>query len=262
MKKKQAMVQMDKLGKKMKKPLKVFIKTGDQEALHQFRVQVKKLKAMLTLYAFEPANKAVLKDFKLVKTVFKKAGDIRNAHINLNLIKKYNLDDEAFKNQQQKTLDDGLKSFKNKGEKYIKSIKKSRLVLQQHLHPVCNKNIRHFYQEKLAAIDAFFTDPIFDEELHTTRKNIKLLIYNQHVATKAIPEKDRLNDAYLDDLQNDIGDWHDHNLAIETLAGTRNDEAKTITELKYSNAALEKGILEKSSNFIVKVNAVTEIKSA
>lgn len=261
MKKKEMKKALNKLFKKMKKPVETFIKSGDQEELHAFRVQVKKLKAMLILYSAESKNQDLLKDFKPVKTVFKKAGEIRNAHINLKLAEKYNLDDADFRNQQQKMLDEGMEKFKNEGKKKLKSVKKAHVVLQNKLHRLPNKSIRKFYQEKVEAIDRFFSGLVFNEELHNARKNIKLLLYNQKIAAEAIRHKINLNEDYLDDLQNAIGEWHDHNLAIETLAGTGKDEFEAITDLKNSNAALKKSISEKSSSFMAKINTVKTVSA-
>lgn len=261
MKKKEVQKELGKLFKKMKNPVKNFVKTGNQEELHQFRIQVKKLKATLILCSAENKNQHLLKDFKPVKKVFKAAGEIRNAHINLKLAKKYNLDDADFKNQQQKTLDEGIETFKNKGKKKIRSIKEAQVILQQNLHRLPDKTIRNFYQEKLAAIDAFFMMPVFNDELHNARKNIKLLLYNEKIASKSIQNKMDFDADYLDDLQNAIGEWHDHNLAIETLAGTGKDELAAINDLKNSNAELEKAILEKSSNFMTKINKVKTVSA-
>lgn len=262
MKKKEAVRQMDKLWKKMKKPLKAFISGGEQEELHQFRVQVKKLKAMLQLYACEPGNQAVLKDFKPIKTVFKKAGEIRNAHINLKLGEKHQLNNEGFRHHQQQNLDHGSKAFKNKGCKYLKSIKKAHLVLQNNLGRLHNKTIRNFYHNKLVQLDDFFARITFNDELHEARKNIKLLIYNQKIAARAIQNKMQLDYGYLDDLQNCIGEWHDHNLAAETLSGIAEAEHPAVIDLRNSNNKLEKEILEKSNSFMKKVKTLAEIASA
>ncbi len=258
MKKKEEIKQLDKLWLNMKNHIKAFSISGKQEELHQFRVQVKKLKAMLTLYSCEPENKGLLKDFKPVKRVFKEAGDIRNAHINLELGGKHHLNDENFSHHQQQTLDKGIEAFKNNGSKYLKAIKKAHVILQHDIHRLHNKTIRDFYKSKLVHIDAFFAGPTFNEELHNARKNIKLLMYNQKVAAKAIKNKAQLNQDYLDGLQNSIGEWHDHNLAIKTLSNTGKTEDDAITDLKNSNAVLEKTIVEQSSNFKEKVKALTK----
>lgn len=256
MKKKEALRPLNKAWKKMKTPLQTFIKSGDQEELHQFRIQVKKLKAMLTLFADEPDNQTIMKKIKPVKTVFKKAGEIRNAHINLKLGEKYQLNDEDFNQHQQKKLDENAAAFKAKGDHYLKAIKKAHLILQNDLQRLHNKTIRKFYRHKLAAIQDFFAQITFNENLHEARKNIKLLLYNQKIAAGATRNKFNLNYAYLDELQQNIGEWHDHNLAIETLSKTDVDEYQAITNLRKSNSELEKTILESGKNFEEKVKAV------
>lgn len=255
MKKKEEIRQLDKLWAIMKKRIKAYLISGNQEDLHQFRVQVKKVKAMLTLYAFEAGNKELLKHFKPVKKIFQKAGEIRNAHINLNLGEKHQLDDESFNQQQQQILDNSSVQFKKKGSKHLKAIRKTHLILQNNINRLHDKTIRNFYREKLAQIEAFFDHITFDEELHNARKNIKLLMYNKQLAAKAIKGKVQVNQDYLDQLQNTIGKWHDHNLAIEMLAGIGEVEDQAISNIKASNATLEKTITELGNNFWEKVSA-------
>lgn len=258
MKKKEEIKQLDKLWKNMKKQVKAFLESGDQEALHQFRIQVKKLKAMLTLYALEPDNQALLKHFKPVKKVFKKAGDVRNAYINLKLGEKYQLDDPKFSNVQQENMNVATNEFKKKGSKYLKTIRKTHILLQNEIARLRNKTIRRLYQDKLVEIDTFFTNIKFNDELHNARKNIKLLMYNRQIAANAIQDKLKINYTYLDKLQSSIGEWHDHNLTIEVLSDTGKAEDRAIKEIKNSNAALEKTILEQSNNFKQKVEAAED----
>ncbi|MGI4022111.1 MAG: CHAD domain-containing protein [Janthinobacterium lividum] len=256
MKKKEEIAQLNKLWKKMKSHVKAFLLSENQEELHQFRVQVKKLKAMLTLYACEKESKNLLKHFKPVKEVFAKAGDIRNAHINLKLGQKYQLQEETFHQQQQHLLESSLADFKKKSSKYLKTVKKVKIALQHDTHQLYNKTVLKFYRHKLVEIEAFFVDPTFDEELHTARKNIKLLNYNYKIAAPALKNKLQLNLNYLDELQNSIGEWHDHNLTIELLTETGN---AAVTKLENLNENAEKAILNLSSNFKEKVMAMPEV---
>ncbi len=258
MKKKEGIKQPDKLWKAMKTQLKTFLKTDDQDDLHQFRIYVKKLKAMLTLYSFKPENKGLLKHFKPVKRVFGKAGNVRNAYVNLKLGEKHRLNDEHFNHHQQKTLDKELEEFKNKGSKYLKQLKKTHTALQNNLQRMHNKTIRNFYQDKLAQAGVFFTAPNFGEEMHTARKNIKLLVYNQALAAKALKNKQQINLNYLDELQNAIGQWHDHNLALETLSKTNAAGEEAVINIKNSNAYLEQEILELAENFKERVGTVED----
>ncbi len=256
MKKKEETRQLDKLLKNIKSFLKTYLADGQQEGLHQFRIQVKKLKAMLTLYSFEPGNKSLLKDFKPIKEVFKKAGDIRNAHINLKLGQKHQLKDENFNQHQQKTLDENNSKFNKDGSKYLKKIKKTQAILQNNIKRLHNKSIRTFYKNKLAKVESFFENPTFDEQLHNARKNIKLLLYNKQLAAKAIENKVQINNEYLDQLQDMIGEWHDHNLTVAMLADHVKTDDYAINQIRNSNTTLEKKILALSYNFKEKVKTL------
>lgn len=249
MKKKKEMKQLNQLWKGMKNHLKAFLETSSQEDLHQFRVHVKKLKALLDLYASEQENKGLLHEFKPVKTVFKAAGDIRNAHINLQLGEKYHLQNPDFEQQQQQLLQQGLAEFKKHGKSYLKQFKKTHIALQNNLHKLPGKTIRHFYREKLDQIAVFFAAPTFDEAMHTARKNMKLLIYNQRASAKALKGELELNVDYLNQLQDKIGQWHDHILTAEVLSAIDEPDNRAITSLKNSNAVLELEILELAKNF-------------
>ena len=258
MKKKKAVKQLDKLWKGMKSHLKTFLETNSQDDLHQFRVHVKKLKALLTLYASEPENKGLLHEFKPVKTVFKAAGDIRNAHINLQLGEKHQLQDENFNQHQQQILQQGTARFKSQGKSYLKRLKKAHIALQNNLHKLQGKTVRNFYKDKLNQVDAFFTAPTFDEAMHTARKNIKLLIYNQKASAEALHGKLQINTDYLNQLQDKIGQWHDHLLTMEVLSAMNQPDNQAIINLKNSNAALELEILELAASFREKVSTAED----
>src|ERR1700744_4513810 len=100
MKRKEEQQYVDKHWKTLKQGLKDYLLTGDQEALHEFRVEVKKIRAFLVL---QPNIKG--KDFKPVKSIFKHAGDIRNIYLNLELGHLHHIDDEAFVLQQHLLLE-------------------------------------------------------------------------------------------------------------------------------------------------------------
>ena len=85
MKKKEESKHLGKEWEEMSIHLNSFLETGDQEELHRFRVQVKKIRAMLSLIEDASGEHAFLKNFKPVKKVFKYAGNIRDAHTTLQL---------------------------------------------------------------------------------------------------------------------------------------------------------------------------------
>ena len=112
MKKKTEKAYFDEQWGGMTTHLKAFIGTGDQEELHLFRVQVKKVKALLTLLDFASPRHQLLRGFKPVKKIFKHCGIIRNAYINLQLGARYHLDNEQFISGQQYIMENGVVEFK------------------------------------------------------------------------------------------------------------------------------------------------------
>jgi len=85
MKKKEESKHLGKEWEEMSIHLNSFLETGDQEELHRFRVQVKKIRAMLSLIEDASGEHAFLKNFKPVKKVFKYAGNIRRCAYNASI---------------------------------------------------------------------------------------------------------------------------------------------------------------------------------
>src|ERR1700684_3788915 len=104
MKRKKEAKYLNKHWKKMQNGLKSFMQTDDKEQLHVLRVEVKKLRAMLTLIETVTHSKKLHKLFKPVRKVFKHAGEIRNAQINIELAHKYQLHNEKFESDQHQTM--------------------------------------------------------------------------------------------------------------------------------------------------------------
>src|ERR1700744_5341833 len=97
---------------------KNFVKTGDQEQLHVFRVGVKKLRAMLQLFDATSSKKKLSRDFKPVRKIFKHCGEIRNAYINIQLGAHYHFADENFIVGQLQEIENGIRDIKKLERKY------------------------------------------------------------------------------------------------------------------------------------------------
>lgn len=175
--------------------LKSYLKRGDQEDLHQFRVQVKKIEAFLILsgLAAHPAKLQQL--FIPVKKTFKKAGVLRNSFIKNELTHRRQSDDKAERNFRQYI-----------GEK-LKKIQKARRILKQTIKPVAKKNVRWFYQTELKEIGRAFALSPSARQLHECRKRIKVLLYNEQLVHDVLTKG--VNTIYLDEVQEAIGNWHD-----------------------------------------------------
>ena len=232
--------------------LNAFLETGNQEELHRFRVQIKKLKAMLTLFQHANKKQVLLKNFKPVAKIFKLAGSIRDAHINMLLKEKYNIKNALFEEGQQKIIENGISQFKEKGSKYLKRIKEVQADIKKNLSNIEDKAIADFYKIKLEIIAKKLAVPNFNEDMHYNRKIIKTLVYNHKLANKALNGIVTINSEYLDKLQDVIGEWHDNIIAAQLFATTELNDKTIVTKIKRKNTSVKKNILDLATNFLQK----------
>jgi CHAD domain-containing protein len=221
---------------------KGFIKTDDQEELHQFRVQVKKLRAMLELLDTDSSKHPLSRDFKPVRKVFKHLGNIRNAYINLQLGVRYQFENEEFLLGQLYEIEKGTNEVKELAGKYLKTIKLAHSHIEDDLKAVDDDAVLLFYKTKLDQLTTALDHLQFNDELHNARKQIKTLLYNRKIANKALDGKLQINNDYLDKLQGLIGDWHDNILALELFSTAELAYKPVITKIKRQDSRLKRSI--------------------
>jgi CHAD domain-containing protein len=240
---------------KMTTHFKGFAKTCAQEDLHQFRVEIKKLRAFFTLFESCSGKQHVIKHFKPVKKIFKKAGEVRNNFINLRLANEYSLNDEHFTSEQQHEMAMKAAEMQQEGDKLIRRIKRTERRLIEDLKMIRNKVIVNFYKQTLYKISHQLSQHQFSEELHNCRKQIKYLLYNYHLLPKAVKKNVPLNTDYLDRLQNSIGNWHDHVLAVRLFTDYEVNTTNINQRLSLENGQLEQNVLTLADQFWKRVTA-------
>jgi len=258
MKKKTEKAFFDEQWEGMLTQLKAFIETGDQEKLHQFRVQVKKLRAMLALLDAALSRNTLSKDFKPVKKIFRHGGDIRNAYMNLQLGIRYKLNNQQFTDSQQAVIENGINEFKVMGDSYLETVDKVYNAIQANLKAIGDRRINQFYKTHIEQIANTLSQLQFDETLHDCRKQIKILLYNRKIAQKALDGKLQVNNDYLNQLQDHIGDWHDNELAITLFLTPELNEKPVITRIKRQNTRLKKVIAILTKDFWKKATLYSE----
>jgi CHAD domain-containing protein len=252
MKRKTGKAYFNDLWDHMSANLEAFVKDGDQEKLHQFRVNVKKIRAFLLLVDDALSQNALTKQFKPVKKIFKHGGKIREAFINLQMGTQYNLNNEDFNLKQVNEMDNEILSFKKNAKKYFKTIKEVHAELEDSLQDIENNRINEFYQNQLNQIAVTLDKHEFTDELHEARKRIKTLVYNRKIAGKALDGNLNLNNDYLDELQDCIGNWHDTIIAIQLFSAPELNVKPVVTKIKRQNTRLRKSINELSKDFFTR----------
>jgi len=256
MKKKEQTKYLDKEWDIMNLYLKSFLDTGDQEALHKFRVQIKKLKAMLSLIEGSSGQNGLLKNFKPVRKVFQYAGNIREAHVNLQLTSNYGLKNDIFESGQQKIIEEGTAEFRNKSKKIIKNINNAQKELKRQLPAMDDDSIAAYYKKQLELIAVNFTVSGFTEDMHTNRKLIKILVYNHKLADKALNGVLDFNTAYLDKLQEAIGKWHDNVVAAQLFSSPELNDKSIVTRINRINAGVKRTVTTLTADFLSKATTL------
>jgi CHAD domain-containing protein len=249
MKKKKEKIYFNDQWDEMTIHLKKFIENGEQEELHLFRVQVKKLRAMLELLDVNSAKHPLQRDFKPVREIFKRCGEIRNAFINLQYGQRFQFKNEDFFMNHLYEIEKGTNEVKELGKRYLKIIKSAHDDIGSDLQHVGNKDIVEFYTAKLYNIGSFLENLQFNDELHAARKQIKTLMYNRKIAQDALDGKLQISNDYLDKLQTLIGDWHDNVLALELFSSTGFHSKPVISKIKSQNTRLKRSITTLAHDF-------------
>lgn len=256
MKKKEEAKYLDKEWKAMNTHLANFLETSDQEALHKFRVQIKKIRAMLSLFEATSNQTGLLKVFKPVRKVFKHAGTIRDAHMNLQLGEIYEIKNEAFTSSQQRIIEEGTIEFGQNGKKFIKDIKQAYKLLKKQLPGIENHAITDYYKKQLRSIATNLAVSGFTEDMHTNRKLIKILVYNYKLAEKALNGSISFNTTYLDKLQEAIGKWHDNIVAEQLFSSTDLNDKPVVSKIKRKNAGIKRTITSLAEDFMNKATTL------
>jgi CHAD domain-containing protein len=234
MKKKEEQIYFDKEWKSMRAMLKSYLKDGQQEDLHHFRVQVKKLRAFLIMADSAQHRPKLTIHFKPVRRIFKRAGQIRDAYLNLEL-GKANGNDSSFMDSQQQLMEQAIKRFIAKSNKYPGEIKAAYQNIKEEIESISDIHINLYYEQQLEQVAGLLATLHFDERLHECRKLIKILMYNYKFTHKVLNSP--VNEEYLDQVQAAIGEWHDNTLSISLFS-----DYKTVAALKNWDKDLRKNI--------------------
>ena len=245
MKKKNGVKYFEKEWEDMNAHLKSYLKNEEQEDLHRFRVKIKKLEAFLILFdSAERHPAAMVKRFKPIKKIFKLAGELRDAYLNLEFIKLF---------QPENTMDQDIliksatTEFKSNGDKYLRKIKGVHRSLKKEIKSIKDASVNRFYDSQLWQIANILTSHQFRKQLHECRKQIKILLYNNKLAHESLIV--RLNKDYLEQLQQVIGDWHDQSLSITRLKEDKVSEATLISAMNDRITKVNEEIISLKQDF-------------
>lgn len=230
--------------------LKAFFELQNPEELYHFRIQVKKMKALLFFLQDGVLGKYEKEHLKSVQYIFKHAGRIRSAHINISLLMQYPVADPSYITEQENIEKNEIKQFITSHHAYIKTIKAIRKGFSNAFRDIKDKDIVTLYKKHLKKVFGILkhsNDRI--DKWHKIRKKIKNLLYLYRILPNSIVRKLHLNDAYLEHLQEAIGKWHDVLLLLELLKTEAYANRNEIAAIQREKRRLYRSVQTLSDNF-------------
>ncbi len=194
--------------------LQEYVKNGQEAPLHQLRVEIKKIKAVLG-FAKEVYEKNY-SCFKL-KYIFDKAGKIREIQINKQLLEKIGGETSRLFSQlnyRERTL---RKQFLIASPRYFANLQNFRqqLILPSNL-PDLNI-IQDFFKKKRKKAEELLIQKE-REKLHGYRIQIKKMMYVYEFLPPKIQKELDIQPEKINKLQKRLGKWHDTFAAIVFLS--------------------------------------------
>ncbi|NVO12176.1 MAG: CHAD domain-containing protein [Bacteroidales bacterium] len=198
------------------------------ELVHSLRLNIKKIRALITAIDYKGDSLNDILIFKRIDSFFIRLGYLRDGHVQMILL-------EFYRKRVGEEVD-GIVDYINRGKKKInKSIEKKIrkinifdiILLNQRfdetIESLDNEKIEEKVQQK---VDLLFnqivqltSDDLGEEVLHRIRKLIKELIYIFSTIKKA-----KMNTKYnssftlfLNTLQQKLGRWHDLSVLVELI---------------------------------------------
>jgi len=152
-----------------------------EEAIHLFRVEVKKLRAFMRMMRPAAEVQDQLKFPRKFKKMYSLTGNIRDRQLCLKRIKEHNkAKDSRFENKVH-TLEKEIKELAEKRDYFL--TKKEFEEIEENIIkqvPVVSEDalIKKFFEQKLNVINKVISKGDYkDKELHSIRKSVKDIIY-------------------------------------------------------------------------------------
>lgn len=153
------------------------------EYIHEFRTEIKKLRAFLHLLEMEPDDGIPFRITKKMKTFYGYAGVIRNLQLQVKSVEAYFENSpgnipisylDTLRNEIE-TWKKNTKDFMDPDNNFYNDEEKIKVLLPDKLR---NNSIKKFIQYILYELQKLLTRLEDDEALHSIRKYLKDIVYN------------------------------------------------------------------------------------
>jgi CHAD domain-containing protein len=211
--------------------LKSFPDAEDKENLHQIRLEIKRIKAILRLIHFNNHHFRDHKHYIPLRTIFRDCGKIRDVGLRKELLEQYTQIHTPF----FRSTSNSLNLFMEAIPDHLRAVNKKRKIILKEVQRVKARTYHHYLRMKGEELAKLLAEGIHQKDLHGLRKLIKEITYLTTVEKK----KDQV-DPFLTKSSELIGNWHDKKILIPWIRSHAAKEKATIIKLQMeSNTDLQ-----------------------
>jgi len=214
--------------------------TGEEVPLHDFRLELKKLKAIIKFLKSIYPRQKFKRPIHLLGSVFQHAGEIREYQLLQQWLKSHQLEHLTKEYFPEEKMQKMILLFQQRSVSYKTDLKEVIDSCSKFIQTT-NKILPEQYVIGLnAKIDKLLHKHVSDNDWHELRKMIKQWMY----AVNWIPDEEQTKSdsqfSFYNKLQESIGHWHDMKVIKETLYEKQIHLSPEIEIQKDLNKAWEK----------------------
>jgi CHAD domain-containing protein len=222
---------LDQYTKKRFKRLRVLLKAfpagKEKEELHQIRLEIKKIKALLRLIHFNDKEFRDHKHFIPFRTIFRETGKIRDIGVRKELLEQYTQIHTPF----FRSSDPALQQFLKVVPKDLKRVRNEKKIVLKKIFRINARTYSLYLNKKIKELTNLLSGGIMQKELHSLRKLIKEIIY-----LTSVKKKKSEIDSFFVESSELIGNWHDKKILIPWIRAHASKEKDTIKRLLTESA--------------------------
>ena len=199
----------------------------EPELLHRIRLDVKKIKAILNVTEFCVKGFDAHKLYLPFRTIFRRAGEIRQADVLNELSQIHNIKSQHVRDVKALLVNQELvPTFQNDLPKFLYSLQKKRAKLKDFFKEVKHSSFKEYLSLKNDDLRKQLYPKLNQRVLHKARKIVKEILYLSAITKKS---KQRL-DPFYDKLQELIGQGHDKQNVMALMNTDKN--SRELKQLK------------------------------
>ena len=188
--------------------LKKYDQNGDSETLHQIRVDIKKIKAVIEAINGCVKGFKAHKNFIPFRSIFRRAGAIREPEVLARLLLQYKVEGIT---PEQKPVEQLAVAFHSNISHFLNVVEKGKKNLKAFSKQVNRDDLKGYLASKKKKVKSQLYPRPKMATMHKVRKSVKEIIYLSEVGGKLKRKEAKFNNK----MQDIIGRLHDKQVLLD-----------------------------------------------